>query len=130
MCQQGWGIRVNPLVTGKPKHFTVEEKQDKLLPNVFDALYEGPLVYSSLQSYEVCFITPILQMRNQAQKGLSFKDYMAQGHNAKRQGSQDSNPDLWSPNIIFFPLRSWVAAGEASSRTDPDLFKVSKDNFS
>ena len=64
-----------PLVTGKANHSTVAEaKQNKLLPNVFDALYKGPLVYSSLQSYEVCFITPTLQMRNQTQKGLSFKD--------------------------------------------------------
>lgn len=53
---------------------------------------------------------------------------MAQGHNAKKQGSQGSNSDLYFPNFIFFPLRSWVAADEASSRTDPDLFKVSKDN--
>ena len=68
-------------------------------------------------------------MRNQTQKGLSFKDYTPQGHKAKKQESQDSHPDLWSPHFIFFPLRSWVAAGGSSSRTDPGLFKVSKDDF-
>ena len=54
---------------------------------------------------------------------------MAQGHKAKKQGSQDSHPDLWSPHFIFFPLRSWVAAGGSSSRTDPGLFKVSNNDF-